>query len=76
MTFSNERGYVKSMNLKTWKEQQQMNNKELADLLKVDESYVSLILNGKRKGSPVFALAVEQITKGMVSRMDILYPED
>ena len=64
------------MRLKDWKDQKQLKNKDLAASLDIDEGYVTHILKGDRRPSPELALKIEQLTKGMVSRMDVLYPEE
>jgi transcriptional regulator with XRE-family HTH domain len=63
------------MDLKTWLNKKGFAQKKLADELNLSPSYFSELLSGKRRFNPKLAYKVEKLTKGEVSRMDLLYPE-
>ena len=63
------------MKLKHWQDWKQLKNKELAELFEVDQSYITYLLSGKRKPSPILAKKIERVTKGAVTRLELLYPE-
>lgn len=41
----------------------------------VGHIYLNAIIQGRRKPSPALALRIEEATGGVVSRMELLYPE-
>lgn len=49
---------------------------DLASKVGVDRSYIIRLMNGQRRPSPEVALAIERATNGMVTRMELLYPDD
>jgi len=63
------------MILKEWLKSQQMSITSFAEIVGIDYTYVSRLKNGERRPSPDVALRIEQATKGMVTRMDLLYPD-
>lgn len=63
------------MKLKHWQQSKQFKNKHLADLFGVDQSYITYLLQGKRKPSPSLAERIEQATGGEVTRFELLYPD-
>ena len=62
------------MKLEQWQKEKNLTDAELAELLSVDRSYIFRLKNGERRASPDLALLIEQITKGKVSRTEVLYP--
>ena len=44
---------------------------EMAEHLKITPTWLSLIISGKRKASPVLALALENATGGLVTRQEL-----
>jgi DNA-binding transcriptional regulator YdaS (Cro superfamily) len=63
------------MELKNYLKQNGIKTLEFAEAIGCQQSHVSLIANRKRKPSPNLALAIEQATKGQVTRMELLYPD-
>jgi len=61
------------MKLQDWQKAENLTNAELADKLSIDPSYIFRLKNGERRASPQLALRIEQITKGKVSRIEVLY---
>ena len=64
------------MSLKQWQKKQNLSNAKLASLLTIDPSYLSHIYAGRRNVSPKLALKIEQLTKGEVTRLELLYGEE
>jgi len=52
-----------------------LTQKTLAKELKITPAFLSQLINGHRNPSPAMALQIEQITKGAITRMELLYPE-
>lgn len=48
---------------------------DFADLLEISRTYFSLIVNGKRRMHPELALRIEDLTHGLVTRDEALFPE-
>ena len=48
----------------------------LARILNINQGAVSHKILNKRKWTPTEAFIIERYTKGMVSRMEILYPNE
>lgn len=44
---------------------------EMAEHLHITPTWLSLIISGKRKASPVLSLAIEKATAGMVTRQEL-----
>ena len=44
---------------------------EMAEYLKISPTWMALIIAGKRKASPVLALAIEKATGGLVTRQEL-----
>jgi DNA-binding transcriptional regulator YdaS (Cro superfamily) len=44
---------------------------EMAEHLRITPTWLSLIISGKRKASPVLALALENATGGLVTRQEL-----
>ena len=44
---------------------------EMAEYLKISPTWISLIIAGRRKASPVLALALEKATGGLVTRQEL-----
>jgi DNA-binding transcriptional regulator YdaS (Cro superfamily) len=63
------------MDLKTWLSSKGVVQKKLADELGLSPSYFSELLSGKRRFNPKLSRKVEELTKGEVSRMELLYPD-
>lgn len=63
------------MNLFEWKDIHNLSNMELAEMLGVDPSYVSHIKAGRRRPSPEIAKIIERETGGMVTVLEVLFPE-
>ena len=51
-----------------------LTRKEFAEIADVTESFLSLLVAGKRRPSPDTAAKIEAATDGNVDRMDLLYP--
>lgn len=47
---------------------------EMAEYLKITPTWLSLLISGRRKASPVLALAIEAATNGLVTRQ-VLRPD-
>jgi len=62
------------MNLKKYMKSFKIRQKKLAEVLTLTQGAISHKILGKRQWTPKEALAIEKYTKGLVSRMDILYP--
>jgi transcriptional regulator with XRE-family HTH domain len=63
------------MKLKVWLKDRKIAQRKIACDLGLSASYFSELLSGKRRFSPKLAKKVEDLTKGEVMRMDLLYPE-
>jgi transcriptional regulator with XRE-family HTH domain len=66
---------MEDMKLSEWQKANNLKNKDLAQLFNVDESYITLLLQGHRRPSPKMAAEIEKATKLAVSRMELLYPD-
>ena len=44
---------------------------EMAEYLKITPTWMSLLISGRRKASPVLALALEKATGGLVTRQEL-----
>ena len=44
---------------------------EMAEYLRMTPTWISLIISGKRKASPMLALAIEKATNGLVTRQEL-----
>lgn len=44
---------------------------EMAEHLRITPTWLSLLISGKRRASPVLALALESATGGLVTRQDL-----
>ena len=44
---------------------------EMAEYLKITPTWISLLISGRRKASPVLALALEKATGGLVTRQEL-----
>jgi plasmid maintenance system antidote protein VapI len=60
------------MNLKTWIGISGLQQKKVAEHLKLSPSYLSEIVTGKKKATTDIARLIEQYTKGEVKRHEIL----
>ena len=63
------------MNLKEYLKTNQMKLSIFAQKAGLKQPYASLIKNGHKRPSPDVALRIEEATGGVVSRMELLYPE-
>lgn len=63
------------MNLFEWKKLNGFSAFDIAKLIDVDKSLLSHLKAGRRRPSPSLALRIEQVTKGAVTRDEMLYPE-
>ena len=52
-----------------------MTHGQFAKLIGVSNTYLSLVMNAKKRMHPNKALKIEEVTKGMVTRDEALYPE-
>lgn len=50
--------------------------KKFAVLVGTTKSYIDLLCCGQRRPSPELALKIDQATKGQVTRMELLYPDN
>ena len=64
------------MDFRAWIKSSGISQKKLAQDLAMSQSYLSEILSGKRKINTRLAKRIEDISKGEVSRMELLYPKD
>ena len=62
------------MNLKKYMKKFKIRQRQLAQILDLTQGAISHKIKNKRKWTTQEALAIEKYTKGLVSRMDILYP--
>jgi DNA-binding transcriptional regulator YdaS (Cro superfamily) len=44
---------------------------EMAEYLKISPTWMALLIAGRRKASPVLALAIEKATGGLVTRQEL-----
>lgn len=44
---------------------------EMAEHLRITPTWLSLLISGRRRASPVLALAIEAATQGMVTRQEL-----
>ena len=44
---------------------------EMASYLKITPTWMSLLIAGRRKASPVLALAIEEATNGLVTKQEL-----
>ena len=44
---------------------------EMAEFLGITPTWISLLISGRRKSSPVLALALEKATGGLVTRQEL-----
>lgn len=63
------------MELKEYLELKGITHAEFGKQIDCSQGFVSLLAAKKRKPSAKLALAIEQVTKGKVSRLEVLYPE-
>jgi DNA-binding transcriptional regulator YdaS (Cro superfamily) len=63
------------MNLKEWKDWKGYKLRKCAEALGISESFLSLLLRGKRGPSPEMALQIEKKTHGRVRREDVMWPD-
>lgn len=63
------------MELLEWKEWKGYNLAKASETLGISESFLSLLLHGKRNPSPKMALQIEKATKGRVRREELVWPE-
>jgi transcriptional regulator with XRE-family HTH domain len=63
------------MDLKTWIRTKKIQQRVLARTLGLSDSYLSELLSGKRNFNPKIAQKIEELTKGEVSRMELIFPE-
>ena len=42
----------------------------------VSPAFITYIIQGKKRPSPEVAKKIEEVTHGMVTRMELLYPKD
>jgi DNA-binding transcriptional regulator YdaS (Cro superfamily) len=64
------------MNFKTWIGISGLQQKKVAEHLKLSPSYLSEIATGKKKATPVIAHLIEQYTKGEVKRHEMLLTQN
>jgi DNA-binding transcriptional regulator YdaS (Cro superfamily) len=64
------------MNLKTWIGISGLQQKKVAEHLKLSPSYLSEIVTGKKKATPDIVRQIEQYTKGEVKMHDMLSPQN
>lgn len=62
------------MKLIDYLKQQNISYSDFAKQINVTASYITYILQNKRRPSPEIALKIEQVTEGRVSRIEVLYP--
>ncbi len=62
------------MNLKEWLQKNMLSQREVADAMGISRSLMCDIVKGKRRPTPEMAKKIEQYTKGMVNRLEMLYP--
>uniref|UniRef100_A0A6M3JZ50 Putative antitoxin n=1 Tax=viral metagenome TaxID=1070528 RepID=A0A6M3JZ50_9ZZZZ len=62
------------MKIKAYMKKFKLRQKEMAKLLGITQGAISQKLKGIRKWTANDAKAIEKYTKGMVSRMEVLYP--
>lgn len=59
------------MKLRDWQIKNKIRNKELADMLKVDPSYITLLRKRGRNPSLDIATKIVELTKGQVTFKDL-----
>jgi len=64
------------MLLKDFLEENGIRHNWFAKKLGISPSYLSEIVNLKKVPNPKLAKKIEELTKGKVSRLEVLYPED
>lgn len=64
------------MHFKVWMGIRGLSQKDVADQLGLSPSYLSEILNGKKKPPLDVARRIEEYTGGEVRRLEILYPDE
>jgi DNA-binding transcriptional regulator YdaS (Cro superfamily) len=64
------------MDFMAWIKSSGISQKKLAQDLAMSQSYLSEILSGKRRINTRLAQRIEDISRGEVSRMELLYPKD
>lgn len=52
-----------------------MSHCEFAKLIGVSNTYLSQVINGKKRMHPNRALEIEKLTEGKVTRDEVLFPE-
>ena len=62
------------MDIRAWINSAGISQNKLAKGLGISPSYLSEILSGKRQINPKLAQRIEDVSKGEVSRMELLYP--
>ena len=63
------------MNLQQWKDYKGYSLAKAAKALNISESFLSLLLRGKRGPSPDMALQIEKATAKMVRKEEVMWPE-
>ena len=62
------------MKLKLWLEINMIRQRKFAKELGVSEGALSRWIKGNRRPKPVIAARIEKLTRGKVSRLELLYP--
>ncbi len=63
------------MHLREYMFRKDISHSAFAKLIGISNSHFSLILNGKQRMHPNTALKIEQLTNGLVTRDEVLFPE-
>jgi DNA-binding transcriptional regulator YdaS (Cro superfamily) len=63
------------MRLKDWQKTYNIKDITVADDLGIDASYVSHINANRKRPAPDLAFAIEKYTRGEVTRLELLYPD-
>ena len=64
------------MRIESYMKKYKVTQKQLGTILHINQAAINHKLKGRRKWSSLQALEIEKYTKGLVSRMDVLYPNN
>jgi transcriptional regulator with XRE-family HTH domain len=53
-----------------------LKQKQIADMVRSNTTYINAILCGRRRPSPDLALRIQEATGGVYTVMDLLYPKN
>ena len=62
------------MKLKKYLDRCSIKKSHFANIIGVSPAFITYIIQGKKRPSPEVAKKIEEVTHGVVNRMELLYP--